>query len=403
MAKIAIIGFGTVGSGVAEVLKMNQAHIDSLARESIEIKYILDIKDLSGSEYANRVIHDFSIIENDTEIDVVVETMGGEGLAYEYSKRSLNAGKSVVTSNKELVAKHGYELLQIAKANNVSYLFEASVGGGIPIIRPLTSCLVANQITKICGILNGTTNYIMTKMIREGVTFDFALKEAQKLGYAEQDPTADVEGIDACRKICILSTLAFGRHVYPDNIETEGITKVSVADAAYADSCGKTIKLLGRAELQSDGTVCIFVAPHLLDRSSPLGNVNDVFNAVLITGNAVGDVMFYGQGAGKLPTASAVTADIVDAVQHIGQRKYLTWEDSEPSQIRSPRTLKSRWYVRINISVEQARAIFGDIAMLARPGAPEGETAFLTNEMSCEELQTKLKGYQADSVFRVYE
>ena len=271
MVNVAILGFGVVGSGVAEVLFTNETHIDRKAGGPIRLKYILDVRDFPDSPFAGKVVHDFSVIENDPEVSVVVETIGGARAALDFTRRALAAGKSVVTSNKELVAEHGYELLKLAAEKGVSYLFEASVGGGIPIIRPLNQCLAANEIEEICGILNGTTNYILTRMIRAGLSFDAALKEAQANGYAEADPTADIEGHDACRKICILASLAFGRHIYPRQVPTEGITAVTLADVAYADSCGKKIKLLGRAIRQDDGKVCAYVAPHLVDGEDPPG------------------------------------------------------------------------------------------------------------------------------------
>ena len=285
---VAILGFGTVGSGVAEVLAKNHTHIDEKVHAPIRLKYILDVRDFPDSPFGDKIVHDFSVIENDPEVDIVVETIGGARIAREFTERALKAGKSVVTSNKELVATCGYDLLSLAKEHGVSYLFEASVGGGIPIIRPLSRCLAANEIEEICGILNGTTNYILTRMIKGGLSFDAALKEAQRNGYAEQDPTADIEGHDACRKICILSSLAFGRHVYPRQVPTEGITGVTLADVAYAESCGKKIKLLGRSIRRSDGKVCAYVAPHLVDQENPLAGVEDVFNAITVKGNAIG-------------------------------------------------------------------------------------------------------------------
>ena len=325
MVKVAILGFGTVGSGVAEVLTKNNAHIEEKVHNSVQLKYILDVRDFPDSPFGDKIIHDFALIENDPEINVVVETIGGARIAKEFTERALRAGKSVVTSNKELVATHGYDLMQLAKEHDVSYLFEASVGGGIPIIRPLSQCLAANELTEICGILNGTTNYILTRMIKAGLSFDAALKEAQQNGYAEQDPTADIEGHDACRKICILGSLAFGRHIYPGQVPTEGITRVTLADVAYADACGRKVKLLGRAIRREDGRVMAYVAPHLVDGSAPLASVEAVFNAITVKGDAIGDVMFYGPGAGKLPTASAVVADVMDAAKHLKTRKYMSW------------------------------------------------------------------------------
>ncbi|MDO5594005.1 MAG: homoserine dehydrogenase, partial [Eubacteriales bacterium] len=303
MVKVAILGYGTVGGGVAEILHKNGAHISQRVDNPVEVKYILTRRDYPGDPFEDKIVQDFSIIEHDPEVRVVAECIGGTTVALDYARRALNAGKHVVTSNKELVAAYGYELLQIAKEKGCSFLFEASVGGGIPILRPMSSCLAANELSEIVGILNGTTNYILTRMIRGGLSFDDALKEAQEKGYAEADPTADIEGHDACRKICILSSLGFGRHIYPEQVPTEGITHITLSDVAYARSGGYKIKLLGRSiRRESDGKVCAFVAPHLVHEESPLANVEDVFNAIQVTGDSIGDVMFYGRGAGKLPT-----------------------------------------------------------------------------------------------------
>ena len=312
MTKVAILGFGVVGSGVAEVITQNGASIAEKTAQALELKYILDVRDFPDSPFADKLIKDFSIIEQDPEIDVVVETIGGAKVALDFTRRALAAGKSVVSSNKELVAQHGHELLELARENGVSYLFEASVGGGIPILHPLSQCLTANKLSEVRGILNGTTNYILTHMIGTGLSFEEALKEAQARGYAEHDPTADVEGLDACRKICILASIAFGRHVYPHQVPTKGITQVTLADVSYADAAGMKVKLLGRALRQGD-KVMAYVAPHFVRDTNPLAGVEDVFNAITVRGNAIGDVMFYGRGAGKLPTASAVVADVIDA------------------------------------------------------------------------------------------
>lgn len=403
MSKVAILGFGVVGSGVAEVLKENGPHIDEKVHAPVELKYILDVRDFPDSPFAPLVIHDFSIIEQDPEVDVVVETIGGAKIAREFTQRALAAGKSVVTSNKELVAKYGYELMELAKEHGVSYLYEASVGGGIPIIRPLKQCLAANEITEICGILNGTTNYILTRMIRAGLSFDAALKEAQQNGYAEADPTADVEGHDACRKICILASLAFGRHIYPEQVPTEGISGVSLADVAYADSCGRKIKLLGRAIRGADGRIRAFVAPHLVNGEDPLAGVEDVFNAITVRGNAIGDVMFYGRGAGKLPTASAVVADVMDAARNKDRPKYLDWGPGGADVTLPPDDVASPWYVRAESSADTLRAALGDVTVLARPGAPEGEAAVLAPAMTREELEGKLSQTRLQAVFRVLE
>ena len=403
MVNVAILGFGVVGSGVAEVLATNGAHIDRKVDDLLRLKYILDVRDFPDSPFADKVVHDFSVIENDPEVNIVVETIGGAKVALDFTRRALMAGKSVVTSNKELVAEHGCELLRLAQEKGVSYLFEASVGGGIPIIRPLNQCLAANEIEEICGILNGTTNYILTRMIRAGLSFDAALKEAQQNGYAEQDPTADIEGHDACRKICILASLAFGRHVYPRQVPTEGITGVTLSDVAYAESCGRKIKLLGRAMRRPDGKVCAYVAPHLVDQENPLAGVEDVFNAITVKGNAIGDVMFYGRGAGKLPTASAVVADVIDAARHKDEKKRMFWAEGGEDVTVSPAGLESTWYVRAEGTGEQVRAAFPDRTLLARAGAPEGEFALITEPMTRAALDGRLAGLKACSVFRVLD
>ena len=403
MVNVAILGFGVVGSGVAEVLATNGPHIDKKVDDLIRLKYILDVRDFPDSPFADKVIHDFSIIENDPEVNIVVETIGGAKVALDFTRRALAAGKSVVTSNKELVAEHGCELLKLAQEKGVSYLFEASVGGGIPIIRPLNQCLAANEIEEIAGILNGTTNYILTRMIRAGLSFDAALKEAQQNGYAEQDPTAAIEGHDACRKLCILASLSFGRHVYPSQVPTEGITGVTLADVAYADACGKKIKLLGRAIRRPDGKVCAFVAPHLVDVENPLSGVEDVFNAIAVKGNAIGDVMFYGRGAGKLPTASAVVADVIDAARHKDAKKRMVWAEGGDDVAVPPTDLESVWYVRVEGTLEAVKAAFPDCALLPRAGAPENEFAFLTPSMTRSALDSQLAGLKPCSVFRVLD
>ena len=400
MTKVAILGFGTVGSGVAEVLSKNSQGIARRSGGEIQVKYILDVRDFPDSPFKDCFVKDFSIIENDPEVDVVVETIGGAKVALEFTTRALKAGKSVVSSNKELVANHGYELLQLAKANGVSYLFEASVGGGIPILRPLTNCLAANEVEQITGILNGTTNYILTRMIKAGLTFEQALKEAQDNGYAEKDPTADVDGHDACRKICILSALACGQHVYPQQVPTQGIREVTLADVAYADSCGYKIKLLGRCLREPEGKVCAFVAPHLVSCENPLAGVEDVFNAIAVTGNAVGDVMFYGRGAGKLP-ASAVVADVIDIARDPKRDRGNQWGPGSEDLVISSDGLTSRWYVRANLSMDQARLACGEILPLARSGAPAQEAAFLTQPMTYPQLMDRLAGVETCSVFRV--
>ena len=403
MVNVAILGFGVVGSGVAEVLATNGPHIDQKVDDLIRLKYILDVRDFPDSPFADKVVHDFSVIENDPEVSIVVETIGGAKAALDFTRRALRAGKSVVTSNKELVATHGYELLKLAREHGCSYLFEASVGGGIPILRPLNQCLAANEIEEITGILNGTTNYILTRMIRGGLSFDAALKEAQANGYAEQDPTADIEGHDACRKICILASLAFGRHIYPRQVPAEGITGVTLSDVAWAEACGKKLKLLGRAIRQADGRVCAYVSPHLVDVENPLAGVEDVFNAIAVKGNAIGDVMFYGRGAGKLPTASAVVADVIDAAKHRDEKKRVFWAEGGEDTTVSPDGLASAWYVRGSGDAGAAKAALPGARLLERADAPAGEFALLTGPMTRPELDGKLACVKPLSVFRVLD
>lgn len=336
MKKIAILGFGVVGSGVAEVLTENKLLIEKKLGETIEIKYILDLRDFPNSPFGDRVIHDFNIILNDPEISIVAEMMGGSFPAYDFSKAALLAGKNVVTSNKEVVAKFGTELLTIAKDNNVRYLFEASVGGGIPIIRPINNDLVSNKITSIDGILNGTTNYILTQMNQNGTDFANALSDAQAKGYAEADPTADIEGLDAARKIVILSSLAFGKCVSPEKISCKGITDITGDDFEVAKSLGYTIKLIGHAE-QIDGKIYASVSPRFVPLSNPLAHISDVYNGILVGANMLDKVLFYGKGAGKLPTASAVVADIMDIVEKMSNNQLptISWTDADNNDIAS--------------------------------------------------------------------
>lgn len=349
MAKIAIMGHGTLGSGLAEVARVNAESIAAKVGEAIEVKYILDIRDFPDSPYADRFIKDFSIIENDPEVEVVVETIGGSKIAMEFTRRALLAGKHVVTANKEMVATYGKELLAIAKEKNVNYLFEASVGGAIPLLRPLYQCLAGNQIEEIAGILNGTTNYILTRMVEGGVSFETALKEAQAKGYAEADPTADVEGIDAGRKICILADLAWGKEVPPAKVSMEGISKVDLQDVDIAAAAGYKVKLLGHAIRMEGGKVAAYVAPHLVSKEKLLASVDDVFNAVMIKGNAVDEVMFYGRGAGK-PTASAIMGDIIDAVAHRDVRRDLGW--TEEAELADANEIPMKWYLRGEFSAD---------------------------------------------------
>lgn len=385
MLKVAIMGHGTVGSGVYDVFAQNAAQIAKAVGEEVEVKYVLDLRDFSKLSYADKFVTDFSVIENDPEVCVVAEVMGGVGAAYEFSKRCLKAGKSVCTSNKELVAVHGEELLALAKEHNVNYLFEASVGGGIPLIRPMMQCLAANQIEEICGILNGTTNYILSQMIHNGVAFDDALRHAQKMGYAENDPTADIEGHDACRKICILSDLAFGDKIDPDEVSCQGISGITLDDVAAASELGYVIKLIGRAKRTESGKIFAFVAPHLVPKTSPLACVEDVFNGILVTGNMVGEVMFYGQGAGKHATASAVVADMMDAIAHREKRRPVEWGNGSRKLLLPIDQLESAWYVRGEVPAElAAKTVAG---------------AALTVPMTAAELRDKLP--QAEGAMRV--
>lgn len=387
MAKIAVLGYGVVGSGTVEVFYKNKENLEKKAGEELDIKYILDLRDFPDSPYADKFVKDFDVILNDPEVGVVTEVIGGIKPSYDFVKSALTAGKSVVTSNKELVAKKGAELLKLAQEKNVNFFFEASVGGGIPIIKPIHACLEANEIDAIAGILNGTTNFILTKMFRDGMAFDEALKIAQQLGYAERNPAADVEGTDACRKICILASLAFGRHVYPENVHTEGITNVTLADVEYMDSFDAKIKLIGCARREENNEISIGVFPAVIKDESQLSGVSDVFNAILVRGDATGDVVFYGKGAGKLPTASAVVSDIVSAVKHTETSRSLGWSDSEQTFIRSFDDFTCANYVRLkakNIDVTKAvvKALFGDVKYLSSNKEEENELAFVTDVMS---------------------
>ncbi len=400
MVEIAVMGHGVVGSGVVEVLTTHKESIARRAHEEIEIKYILDLRDFPDSPYADKFTKNFEDIIHDPEIRVVVEVMGGLRPAFEYVRRCMEAGKSVVTSNKELVAAKGAELLKIARDHNVNFLFEASVGGGIPIIRPLHQCLAANDVIEIAGILNGTTNFILTKMIRESMSFEEALALAQKLGYAERNPAADVEGHDACRKICILASLAYGKHVYPEQVHTEGITGIALADVEYAENWGGVIKLIGQVKKQESGKLQIIVCPMFVPGESQLSSVDDVFNGILVRGDATGDVVFYGKGAGKLPTASAVVADVIDCVKHFSSRKYLFCEDGSRDYVEDYMEDSVAMYVRasagdVNLGLLNAETIFGGITRLVRRNASPDELAFVTEKMPEKEISQKLKALSA--------
>ncbi len=380
---VAIMGHGVVCSGVAEVLMDHEENIAKKAKERIVVKHILDLREFPGLAYSDLFTKDFNDILEDDSVKVVAEVMGGVNPAYDFVKALLLKGKSVVTSNKELVAAKGAELLKIAEENNVNFLFEASVGGGIPVLRPIAQCLSANDLYEVFGILNGTTNFILTKMIRENMSFEDALKLAQQLGYAEKEPSADVDGHDACRKICILASLCFGKHVYPEQVKTEGITKITISDTEYADAENKVIKLIGHAKLLDDGKITANVYPALVSRDNQLAGVDDVFNAVMVRGDAVGDVMFYGRGAGKLPTASAVVADIIDCVKHLKARKYLSWDEGEKDYVVDSNTVNAKLYVRAKVAdVIAAKAeVFGampEAYFIIKGNDADDEVAFLT-------------------------
>ena len=395
MVEIAIMGHGTVGSGVVEVLTRHEATITKRAKEEIRIKYILDLREFPESPLADRFTKSFDDIIGDPSIRIVVEVMGGLHPAYDYVKRCLEAGKSVVTSNKELVAAKGAELRRIARDQNVNFLFEASVGGGIPIIRPMSQCLAANDVVEVAGILNGTTNFILTKMINEQMPFEDALALAQKLGYAERNPAADIEGQDACRKICILASLAYGKHVYPDQIHTEGITNISLADVQYADAWGGVVKLIGEANLLPSGKLHSIVCPMFIPRYSQRANVDDVFNGIMVRGDATGDVVFYGKGAGKLPTASAVVADVIDCVKHLKARKYLFWEDGSPDYVADYLENEVALYVRVqaadpDAACREAEQLFGSVTRLTRKGIGVEEAAFVTPVLVERDIREKL-------------
>lgn len=386
MIQVAVLGYGTVGSGVVEVIETNKAEVNKKSGNELNVKYILDLRDFPGDPYENKVVHDVEVILNDPEVQIICETMGGLKLAYDYTKRALLSGKSVCTSNKELVAAHGPELLQIARQNHCNYMFEASVGGGIPIIRPINCALTAEKIDAITGILNGTTNYILSKMEKEGANFEDVLKQAQELGYAERNPEADVEGYDACRKIAILSSLMTGKNVKYEDIYTEGITKITAEDFVYAKSMNKTIKLLAQSK-EVDGKIYAIVSPFMIGLDHPLAMVNDVFNAVFVHGNMLGDSMYYGRGAGKLPTASAVVADVVDCARHIGKTVACFW-DAEDVTLTGTQEAQRSFFVRVSAAKkEDALAVFGNVE--AVDAGVTGEFAFVTCVMAEKEFNEK--------------
>ena len=398
MINVAILGHGVVGSGVAEVLRRNAASIAHKAGQEIAIRRILDLREFPDLPYADLFTKNFDEILQDPEIQIVVETMGGLHPAYDFVKSCLLAGKSVVTSNKELVAAKGDELLAIAKENNLNFLFEASVGGGIQILRPIDQCLAANEVYEIAGILNGTTNFMLTKMAAEGMPFADALALAQELGYAERDPSADIEGHDSCRKICILASLAFGRHVYPSQVYTQGISTITSADVRYAAAWGGVIKLIGIARKLEDGRLHALVAPMLLPGSSLLADVNDVFNGIMVRGDAIGDVVFYGRGAGKLPTASAVVADVIDEVKHLKARKYQFWEPGSEDYVVDYRKGETAMLLRLHCTdaeaaFAQAQQLFGEVQRLHADGETAQDLAFVTPVMPEERIDEQIAAF----------
>lgn len=403
MVNVAVLGYGTVGSGVVEVIEENNKQVSRNSYKEIGVKYILDLREFPGDPYENKVVHDVNIIVNDPEVSIVCETMGGVGAAYAFTKQCLEKGKSVCTSNKELVAKHGPELLELAKANNCSYLFEASVGGGIPIIRSIKDALGAEQIESILGILNGTTNYILTKMEYEGANFEDVLKQAQDLGYAERNPEADIEGHDICRKIAILSSLMLGKNVDSEKIPTEGITKISADDFAFAKAAGCTIKILGVSKVLENGEALTYVSPFIISKTHALATVNDVFNGIFVTSNMLGESMFYGKGAGKLATASAVVADVIDAARHIGENIPIFWE-AEDIKLADLSSVARKFYVRVTAdALDEVKAMFPGGQVIE--GAVCGQAAYITAVVSEADFAKKAEalGEKLLGRIRVYE
>ena len=383
--KIAVMGYGTIGSGVVEVLQINKEKIAKRSGEAVEVKYILDLREFPRDPLEDQIVHDYQTIVDDPEIGIVVETMGGVEPAFTFVKAMLEAGKQVATSNKNLVAAKGAELIKIAREHNVNFQFEASVGGGIPIIRPLNKCLTADEIEEITGILNGTTNYMLTKMANEGADFDEVLKDAQEKGYAEKDPTADIEGHDPCRKIAILTSLVCGQQVDFEDIHCEGITKISAIDFKYAKSMGRSIKLLASSKKVGESFSCM-VAPFMLSQEHPLCGVNDVFNGIFVHGNVLGDAMFYGSGAGKLPTASAVVADVVDMVKHQNTNIYIDWKP-EKIELLDYKDNVNTFFVRTTSDQATIATAFGDVTYTQK--VADGEIGFTTEAMTEAEFEEK--------------
>lgn len=396
MKNVAVLGYGVVGSGTVELFEKNRESISKKIERDCDIKYIVDLRDFPGDKFEDKLIKDFNTVLEDSEIEVIAEVIGGIHPAYDFTKAALEKGKSVVTSNKELVANKGAELLKIAHEHNVNYLFEASVGGGIPIIRPLNKCLAGNTIEQISGILNGTTNFILSKMIKDQMDFDSALKLAQELGYAEHDPTADVEGHDACRKICILGSLAYGKHIYPKDVHCSGISHITLDDVAYAENAGYAIKLIGSVKPAPDGKVSAIVCPRLVAKSNLLSTVDGVYNAISVTGDGVGDVLFYGQGAGKLPTASAVVGDIIDCLKHKDRSVMISWDDcTDEGYVVKYKSVENSMYVRVQAkNADELKPaiseLFGKLTYIERKNRPDNEIAFITPTMVESVIDEKL-------------
>lgn len=401
MIYTAIMGHGTVGSGVAELLINHEKMINQKIRDEIKIKYILDLREFKNLEYSSLFTKNFEDILNDNEVKIVAEVMGGINPAYDYVKKCLESGKSVVTSNKELVAEKGAELLKIAEENNVNFLFEASVGGGIPILRPMAQCLAANSINTVTGILNGTTNYILNKMIMDNMDFESALKLAQDKGFAERNPAADIEGGDACRKICILGSLAFGKHIYPKQVKTEGITEITLKDVEFAEAFGYSVKLICIARDNHNGKVSASVRPTFVSKDNILSSVNGVFNAITVNADCTGDVMFYGKGAGKMPTASAVCADIIDCAKHLNAKKYLSWEDGFDGYVEE-RDFENQFYVYafssdFDLLLKSFEEEFPETKQVIK-NKYSGEIAFITKKDFESKIRSKINKLNAEKI-----
>lgn len=402
MVDVAIIGHGVVGSGVAEIILNHKDLLTEKAKNEINLKYILDIRDFENVPYADKFTKDFNDILNDDDVRVVIETAGGATFAYDYVKACLLKGKSVVTSNKELVAAKGAELLKIAMDNNINFLFEASVGGGIPVLRPIAQCLAANDLTEITGILNGTTNFILTKMIKDNMQFSDALSMAQRLGYAERDPSADIDGHDAARKICILASLAFGKHVYPDQIKTDGIRGMLLSDIALNSNMGYVTKLVGNAKVLENGKITAAVSPAVIKKSDIISSTEDVFNIIKVRGDAIGDVAFYGRGAGKLPTASAVVADVLDCIKHLHARKYLFWDEGDKDYVVNPDTVAFSYLVITD--AKNSDAVKSEFAV-SDVCEENGNVAFTLKKTAKCDLKAKMEklGINDYRIFRVID